>query len=1030
MPRALLFRRDIALKTTTRRARLMASSMIGGLALVAAPAAFAADANSSPLATADASATAPAAANTPIKKLTESTDASGPAASTTEVVVTGSRIPQPNLTSVSPVTSVTNEEIKTTGTVNIEDLLNNLPQVAAEQGGSISNGATGTATVNLRNLGSNRTLVLIDGRRLGPGDPTEPVADLNFIPTQLVDRVEIDTAGASSVYGSDAVGGVVNFIMKKDYEGVSLDANYGFYNHDNGNSGIENLVKARNFALPPSQVNDGGTSDFSAIFGVNAPDGKGNITGYATYRHLDPIDQASRDFSACSLGDSKSGFACSGSSTSATGAFYVFDQNFNYFKDTVTGTGANSSFRPFTSADQYNFAPTNFYQRSDDTITSGFFAHYDVNSHFQPYLQFMFMDDHTDAQIAPSGAFGQTFTIPCTDPLLTAAEMTTLCGPGTTTPGPAGTATLAIARRNVEGGNRVDDLRHTDYRTVLGAKGAIDANWQYDAFFQYGASLFAEEYRNDVSLYKTGFAVDNCVGAPTSGFGSGCVPWNIFQGGGVSKAAVNYIESPGFEEGQDTEMVIEADVNGNLGAYGVKSPWATDAVAVSFGVDNRRETLSFKTDAEFSSGDLAGQGGPTIGDSGAYSLWEVYGETRIPIIQDQPFFKSLVLNGSYRYSDYNTFGGTNTYSVGPTWNISDDVMLRVGYNVSIRAPSVIDLFKPDAVGLDFSNDPCASPTPSATAAQCARTGVSASQYGHIAANPANQYNGLLGGNANLQPETADTYSAGIVLTPHQIPRFSFSADYFHIDVQNAIGGIGAQTTIDQCVATGNPLYCSLIHRAPGTGSLFLGTSGYITDTSQNVAQYETSGIDFAANYRVALEDWHLGPYGSLDFDFKGTYTIDYNVTSAPGLGSFDCVGYYGTVCQGTGTPMTAPTPAWRSTFRIAWATPWAGLGFSGQWRYIGSLNVDASSPNPLLSDPSLVFPVDEHLSDVSYFDLEASWRANDQYTFRVGVNNIFDQDPPLIGSNNTPGVVGNGNTFPQFYDALGRYIFFNVSANF
>ena len=1010
----------------------MASSMIGGLALVVAPAALAADANSSPMATVDSSTTVSTSANAPIQKLTASTDttATDSTASTTEVVVTGSRIPQPNLTSVSPVTSVTNEEIKTTGTVNIEDLLNNLPQVAAEQGGAISNGATGTATVNLRNLGSERTLVLIDGRRLAPVDPTDPVPDLNFIPTQLVDRVEIDTASASSIYGSDAVAGVVNFIMKKDYEGVSLDANYGFYNHSNGDSSIQNLVSARNFALPPSSVDDGGTSDFSAIFGVNAPDGKGNITGYATYRHTDPVDEASRDFSACSLADSKSGFSCGGSETSATGAFFIFDKNFNYKLDTITGTGAATSFRPFLSTDEYNYAPTNYYQRSDDNITSGFFAHYDVNNHFQPYLQFMFMDDHTDAQIAPSGAFGQTFTLPCTDPLLTKSEMATLCGPGTTTPGAAGTATLAIARRNVEGGNRVDDLRHTDYRTVLGAKGDIDANWHYDAFFQYGSSLFAEEYRNDVSLFKTALALDNCVGAPTSGFGSGCAPWNIFQGGGVTKAALNYIETPGFEEGQDTEMVVEADVTGDLGGYGVKSPWANDAVGVSFGVDNRRETLDFRTDAEFSSGDLAGQGGPTIGDSGAYSLWEIYGEGRVPLIQDKPFFKSLVLNGSYRYSDYNTFGGTSTYAVGPTWNVTDDVMIRLGYNRSIRAPSVIDLFAPDAVGLDGSTDPCAGAKPAFTAAQCANTGVSAAQYGHITANPANQYNGLLGGNANLQPETADTYSAGIVLTPTMIPRFSFSADYIHIDVKGAVSPIGEDTTLEQCAETNNPLYCSLIHRAPGTGSLWLGTNGYVVDTEQNIATYETSGIDFASNYRVALEDWHLGPYGSLDFDFKGTYTIDYNVTSAPGLGTFDCVGLYGGICQGTGTPMSAPTPAWRHTFRIGWSTPWDGLGFSGQWRYIGSLNVDASSSNPLLSNPSDVFAVDDHLPAISYFDLEASWRANDQYTFRVGVNNVFDTNPPLIGSNNIPAVVGNGNTFPQFYDALGRYIFFNISANF
>ncbi|HEY1753472.1 MAG TPA: TonB-dependent receptor [Caulobacteraceae bacterium] len=955
-----------------------------------------------------------------------------PGAQVSEVVVTGSRIPQPNLTAVAPITAVNNVEIKAEGAVRIEDVLNNLPQIAAAQGGAISNGSTGTATVNLRNLGANRTLVLIDGRRVVPGDPTVPVPDLNFIPAQMVDRIEVDTASASSIYGADAVAGVVNFIMKKDFEGVQLDANYAFYNHNNGDDSIQALVRKRNFTLPSSDVTDGFTTNLSGIIGVNSPDGKGNATAYFTYRHLDPVTQVTRDFSACSLTDSKTGFSCGGSTTSASGGFFIFDKTqATYNLDTVTGTGAASSFRPFLSTDQFNFAPFNFYQRSDDTITAGVMAHYEINNHIQPYLQFMFMDDHTDAQIAPSGAFGQTFTIACNNPLLTAAEMAQVCTPANIIAGPGGPSVqIAVARRNVEGGNRVADFRHTDYRAVLGAKGEIDDNWRYDAFFQYGASVFALDYQNDVSLAKTALAFNNCVGAPTTGLISGCVPWNVFQGGGVTQAAVNYVETPGLQEGLDTETIVEADLTGDLSHYGFKSPWATDGVGVNIGTDWRRETLDLNVDEEFSSGDLAGQGGPTKSDHGSYSVWEIYGEGRVPIIQDQPFAKSLVLNGSYRYSHYNTFGGASTYEVGPTWNITEDIMVRAGYNRAVRAPDVVELFQPQTVTLDFSNDPCAGPTPAATAAQCAATGVTAGQYGHIAANPANQYNGLTGGNPNLKPETADTYSAGVVLTPRMLPRFSLSVDYFHINVKDAINGLGAQSIVNQCVSTANPFFCGLIKRAPGTGSLWLGTSGFVTDTFVNTADYSTSGVDIDGTYRVPLEDWHLGPNGNLLFDFEGTYTIDYDVTTAPGLGTFDCAGLYGTVCQGTGTPQTAPTPTWRHKFSVGWDTPWYGIGVRAAWRYIGDLTVDAASSNPLLANPKLVFPVDEHLPSVSYFDLEASWRVSDKYTARVGVNNVFDQNPPLIGSNNLPAVFGNGNTFPQLYDALGRYIFFNITANF
>jgi iron complex outermembrane receptor protein len=997
------------MKIQTTRERLLASTMICGV-----------------LALAGAS---PALAQTQSVPPAPATEV--PEAAAGEVIVTGSRIPQPNLTSVAPVTVVGNLELKAEGTVRVEDLLNNLPQVAAEQGGSISNGATGTATVNLRNLGSSRTLVLIDGRRLNPGDPIIPVPDLNMIPAALVDRIEIDTASASSIYGSDAVAGVVNFIMKKNFEGAEVNANYGFYQHGQQDGAAQSDIAARGFQQAPNPIVDGFTYDVTGTIGVNSPDGKGNVTAYVGYSHLDPVTQAKRDFSACSLSEVGSHFVCAGSGTSASGEFIIFDKDFNYVVDTPTGSGAGASFRPFTTADQYNFAPLNYFLRQDERYNGGFFAHYEVNPALDVYSQFMFMDDHTQAQIAPSGAFGQTFTINCSDPLLTASEMNTLCGPGTTTPGAPGTATLALARRNVEGGPRIDDLRHTDYLSLIGARGDLDPVWHYDVSAQYGVSVFSEEYLNDTSLAKEALALNDCVDAPASGIDSACAPWNVFVPGGVTRAATNYIDTPGFKEGDTTQAIVTATLTGELGKYGLKSPFANDGVGVDFGFQYTRNTLNLQVDEEFSSGDLAGQGGPTPSVAGAYDVKEFFVEARIPLIQDAPFAKSLVLNGSYRYSDYSISGAANTYAVGPTWAVNDDILLRGGYNRAVRAPNVVELFSPQTVGLDFNNDPCAGPVGagSPTAVQCARTGVSAAQYGNILANSANQYNGLLGGNPDLKPEIADTWSGGIVLTPKEFVRgFSLSVDYYHIAIANAIAGIGAQTIIDDCISSDT--FCDLIHRAPGTGSLFLGTLGYVQDTKQNTASYETSGIDFAANYRTNLSDWGLGNYGGLNFDFTGTYTIDYNIRSVKGTAFFNCAGFYGTVCQGTGTPMTAPTPSWRHKFRVTWNTPWYGIGVSAQWRYIGGLTVDALSSNPLLSNPKLVFPVDDHLPSVSYLDLDASWRIRDGYTFRVGVNNVIDTDPPLIGSNNLPAVVGNGNTYPQFYDALGRYIFFNITADF
>ncbi|MEO8811685.1 MAG: TonB-dependent receptor plug domain-containing protein, partial [Caulobacteraceae bacterium] len=363
----------------TTRARLLASSMITGAAALAASGAYA--------------QAAPAAA---------------PAAATQvqEFVVTGSRIPQPNLTSISPVTSVTGAELKLQGTTRIEDLLNSLPQIITDQGGNLANGASGTATVSLRNLGPQRTLILIDGRRLVPGDPALPVPDLNFIPQALVSRVEVDTAGASSVYGSDAVAGVVNFIMKRDFEGVQLDVNYGGYQHGNGNQTALAPNIAKGFTPPTDNPYDGQTVDATVILGVNSPDGKGNVEGYISYRHIDPVLQGSRDYSYCNLGIKKNKFICAGSGTIPDGQFIILNSTFNTVHDATLDRANPGNFRPKLATDVFNFAPANYFQRPDERYSGGFFAHYDINKHVEAYSEFMFMDDHTVAQIAPSGIFG------------------------------------------------------------------------------------------------------------------------------------------------------------------------------------------------------------------------------------------------------------------------------------------------------------------------------------------------------------------------------------------------------------------------------------------------------------------------------------------------------------------------------------------------------------------------------------------------------------------------------------------------
>ncbi|MHB8286457.1 MAG: TonB-dependent receptor plug domain-containing protein, partial [Caulobacteraceae bacterium] len=691
-----------------------------------------------------------------------------PSGGVSEVVVTGSRIRQPNLTSTSPLTVVNQQEFKLSGATNVEDVLNTLPQVFASQSSGVSNGASGTATVNLRNLGDVRTLVLVDGRRVVPGDPSDIAVDLNFIPAALIERVDVVTGGASSIYGSDAVAGVVNFVMQHNFQGVRIDATGGGFEHDNSDSLAQSLTKADGYATPTGSVYGGLRADVTAIVGVNAPDDKGNVTAYLGYRSEAAVTQSPFDYGACTLGETTTSFACSGSGTAASARFLPQTGPNSTATPAISNdlfvdptTGAVRAYN--ASTDAFNYGPYNYYQRPDTRYTAGAFAHYQVAPQADFYADFMFMDDYTSAAIAPSGVFGQTFTLPCTDPLFTAAEKAALCNAGDTS------TTVNITRRNVEGGAREDDRRHDEFRSTIGLRGDLNSTWHYDAYAQYSQSVLTEEYVNDVSLSRAQEALSGCTSGNTEQIVAGCVPWNIFTPGGVTQAAESYIETPGFEDATLTEQVVHAEMSGNLGDYGVKSPMASDGVGVAFGSEYRRETLNFTTDSEFSSGDLAGQGGPKIGNSGSFDVYELFGEVRIPLVSNKPFIKDLSLDTAYRFSDYSTSGTTNTYSIEANYSPTSDIRFRAGYNRAVRAPNINELFAPQAVATgEFTSDPCAGATPIDSAAQCAHTGVSAAQYGHISANSAGQYNGLTGGNPDLQPEVSDSYTAGIVFTPRAV----------------------------------------------------------------------------------------------------------------------------------------------------------------------------------------------------------------------------------------------------------------------
>jgi outer membrane receptor protein involved in Fe transport len=326
------------------------------------------------------------------------------------------------------------------------------------------------------------------------------------------------------------------------------------------------------------------------------------------------------------------------------------------------------------------------------------------------------------------------------------------------------------------------------------------------------------------------------------------------------------------------------------------------------------------------------------------------------------------------------------------------------------------------VQLDGNTDPCSNAlgeTPEASFDECARSGVTLAQYGNILQNPSAQYNGLVGGNTQLEPEKSDTYSFGFVFTPDFLPNFSATVDYFDIKVDKLINSLGADFILNQCLTSGDATFCDRVHRA-ANGSIWLGNTGFIDDPILNTGSLQTTGLDAELNYR-----FDVGSAGNLAVQLVGTYTDKFLTEPLPGASRYDCVGLYGTVC---GTPI----PDWRHKLRATWTTPW-DLDLSLTWRYIAAVDDDRTSSNPNLT--SDVIPTDQHLGSRGYLDVQGSYSFSEVGVFksinaRLGINNLLDKDPPLVGQDTCPAVFCNGNTFPQVYDTLGRFVFLGLTADF
>jgi outer membrane receptor protein involved in Fe transport len=497
----------------------------------------------------------------------------------------------------------------------------------------------------------------------------------------------------------------------------------------------------------------------------------------------------------------------------------------------------------------------------------------------------------------------------------------------------------------------------------------------------------------------------------------------MFVLGGITQDQLDYLNLSGHQLGYTQQIIAGANVGSDLGAYGIKSPWAESGIGVSFGVERRAEKLKFVPDEASIGGDLAGSGGAAPALTDGFSVKEVFGEFRLPLFEGKPFAESLDLSGSFRRSDYSAGYSADTYGVGVDWAPVKSVRVRGSYQVAVRAPTIQDLFDPQSIGNNGpANDPCegtiGSASLTATLEQCARTGMTAAQYGKVPYNSANQHSDQNGGNPNVRPEEGTTYTLGLVLNP--IKDLTITLDAFKIDITDTISSVDPEVALTQCLETGAAVFCDLIKR-DALGSLWLspnGPAGFVQNTTANIGSVGTSGLDVGVSYRM-----RLGAMGTLDTSMNGTYVHTMTEENVPGLGEYDCKGLFGQTC-GTSTP------EWRHKLRATWSTPW-DLNLSATWRHFDSVQQEFLSDQALLASSRAVAEVEKKMSARDYLDLNASYSITKMIGLSVGVNNVFDRDPPLASGNVIPAAgSANANTFPQVYDAMGRFIYMNLTARF
>jgi outer membrane receptor protein involved in Fe transport len=1011
---------------STLRQRLLASTLIFGAAVIATPAwAQPSDDDLQENAT---SPVPDATGNSELQEGQANDDRDA-------IVVTGSRIQRRDLTSTSPLSVVQDEEFTLSGATNVEQVLNQLPQVYPSTGGFSNNPGGGIATLDMRGLGTNRTLVLVNGRRWMFYDVNQ-VTDLNTIPQFLIDSVDIVTGGASAVYGSDAVAGVVNFRLQSDLEGLDAGATYGI-----------------------TEEGDGRRYGAHIAVGTQTADGRGHVVAYGEYYNRSPIFAGDRAYSRFStsqasgvdvcvdpdtinpstrigvpigtiiqpgeedLGtpgtceDGVPGFAAAGSGTNqfgrfrytgAGGATGFFNANGAQFD--VAG-GAPRAFNGLT--DLYNFAPENYLMVPQERWLLGGYGEFEITDSVSAFTEVSFVNNRVTTQLAATPVTGTfNYSVAQTCGFVSAATCAQLqqidanetaanaVSGATDNPG---VVRLNTSRRVLETGPRGNEDERNSFRVLAGVRGAITDTIGYEAYYMFSRT------RN--SQFQTGGVSRSSFQAGLDGTGT---PINIFGPGTLTQPMLDAIVVSASNTDVSTLQVASAAVNGVIGNFGM----GAEDIGFAVGVEWRSVSSAYRPDPVSGSGDIIG---PNFGlpTAGGYNVAEVFAELRVPIIADRPLFHRLDLTAAARYSDYSleAVGGVWTYAAGAEWAPVPDITFRGQYQRAIRAPNVAELFGGLANGFPEATDPCASPAAAAAGplrTLCIQTGVPASTVGTDLVQTQAQIEGFFGGNPNLEEERSTTWTAGAVIRPRFIPRLNIAVDWYDIVVENAVTtlGGGLDNTLAICYNELQDLsspYCQVFigARDPATGEI---TDPFTpTLLNANSGALETRGIDLQVDYSQPLGFSMTGRDESrLNFSFSGTWLDHFNYRPAPELPDLvtPCVGLFGGFCND-------PYPEWKATTRLSLID--GPVTVSGRWRYISAVDDEAEGT---------IYTV-ERIGSYSLFDLAFAFDISDGLRLAMGVNNLLDRQPPLLGTN-----AEQSNTFVSTYDPIGRDFFISANLRF